>query len=192
MKRGHRERRKVKQWYTIYAPENFGEMVVGETPADDPSKLIGRKVELTLEELTGRLIRSSYTKLILQIYKVEGDRAKTKLIGHRTDSDYLRSLARRRISKIDVNVVVTTKDGEKMRVKGSCFTVRRASNAQETLIRKEMESVIEERARSLELHPFMQEILLGKLSSDIYKRVKKIYPVRRIEITKTEIGERQI
>ena len=192
MRGGHRreKKKKAKDWYVIVAPKVFGEIEVGETLADDPAKLLGRTVELTLDELTGHMIRSSHTKLLLQISEVERGVARTRLVGHEVERDYLRSLARRRISKIDVNIVVTTKDGEKMRVKASCFTVRRASNMQEHTIRKEMEFVISERARELNLNNFMQEILLGKLSSDIYKRVRKIYPVRRVEITKTEIGAR--
>ena len=38
----------------------------------------------------------------------------------------------------------------------------------------------------MELNKYVQEIILGKLSSDIYKVAKKIYPLRRVEITKTE------
>jgi len=53
-------------------------------------------------------------------------------------------------------------------------------------IRKMMEEIIINRAKTLELSKYIQEIILGKLSSDIYKVAKKIYPLRRVEITKTE------
>jgi small subunit ribosomal protein S3Ae len=81
---------------------------------------------------------------------------------------------------------VVTKDGENLRIKSSCFTLKKASEAQTKQIRKIMEDVIKNRAASLELNKYLQEIILGKLSSDIYKVAKKIYPVRRVEITKTE------
>jgi len=166
----------------------FGDVKAGDTVTDDPAKLIGRRVEMTVDELTGKLIKNPNLKLVLEIYDVDHTNAYTRFIGHKIDGDYLRSLARKRSSKIDSNIQVVTKDGENMRVKSSCFTLKKASEAQIKLIRKLMEEVIRTRAASLELNKYIQEIILGKLSSDIYKVAKKIYPVRRVEITKTERG----
>lgn len=166
----------------------FGDVKAGDTLADDPSKLIGRRLEMTVGDLTGKLIKNSNLKLLLEIHEVDHNNAYTEFIGHKINGDYLRSYARKRSSKIDSNIEVVTKDGENIRVKSSCFTLKKASEAQVKLIRKIMEDVIISRASSLEFNKYMQEIILGKLSSDIYKVAKKIYPVRRVEITKTERG----
>jgi small subunit ribosomal protein S3Ae len=164
----------------------FGDVKAGDTLADDPAKLLGRRVEMTVDELTGRLIKNQNLKLQLEIDEVDHNSAYTRFIGHKIDGDYLRSLARKRSSKIDSNIEVVTKDGENLRVKSSCFTLKKASEAQISQIRKIMEEVIRSRAGALEFNKYLQEIILGKLSSDIYKVAKKIYPVRRVEITKTE------
>jgi len=164
----------------------FGDVKAGDTVTDDPSKLMGRRVEMTVDELTGRLIKNSNLKLLLEIHDVDHANAYTRFIGHKMDGDYLRSLARKRSSKVDSNIEVVTKDGENLRVKSSCFTLKKATEAQMREIRKLMEEVIRSRASSLEFNNYLQEIILGKLSSDIYKVTKKIYPVRRVEITKTE------
>jgi len=164
----------------------FGDVKAGETVADEPSKLIGRKIEMTLGELTDKLIKNSNLKLLLEIDEVNHNMAYTKFIGHKMDNGYLRSLARKGISKIDSRVDVVTKDGEELSVKSACFTLKRASGLQVKLIRKVMEEIILSRARNLELNKYIQEIILGKLSSDIYKAAKKVYPLRRVEITKTE------
>lgn len=177
---------KAKEWYTILAPKMFGDVKAGDTVTDDPSKLIGRRIEMTVDELTGKLIKNPNLKLLLEIYDVDHTNAYTRFIGHKIDGDYLRSLARKRSSKIDSNIEIVTKDQESIRVKSSCFTLKKASEAQIKLIRKLMEDVIRSRAASLEFNKYIQEIILGKLSSDIYKVAKKIYPVRRVEITKTE------
>jgi len=177
---------KAKGWYAVLAPKMFGDVKAGDTVTDDPSKLMGRRVEMTVDELTGRLIKNSNLKLLLEIYDVDHTNAYTRFIGHKIDGDYLRSLARKRSSKVDSNIEVVTKDGENLRVKSSCFTLKKASEAQIRQIRKLMEEVIRSRAGSLEFNNYLQEIILGKLSSDIYKVTKKIYPVRRVEITKTE------
>ena len=170
----------------MLAPKMFGDVIAGDTIADEPAKLIGRRIEMTVDELTGRLIKNSNLKLLLEVEEVDHSNAYTRFIGHRIDNDYLRSLARKRSSKIDSNIEVVTKDGENLRIKSSCFTLKKASEAQKKEIRKIMEDVIKNRAASLELNKYLQEIILGKLSSDIYKVAKKIYPVRRVEITKTE------
>ncbi|RLG34478.1 30S ribosomal protein S3ae, partial [Methanosarcinales archaeon] len=47
-----RDKWKAKQWYTVLAPKMFGEVKAGETVADEPSKLIGRRIEMTLGDLT--------------------------------------------------------------------------------------------------------------------------------------------
>ncbi len=154
--------------------------------ADEPTKLIGRRVEMTLGELTGKLMKSSNLKLLLEIEEVDHSMAYTKFVGHKVDTGYLRSLARKGVSKIDSNINVMTKDGIEMCVKSSSFTLRKASGLQVKLIRKIMEEIIVTRARSLELNQYVQEIILGKLSSDIYKAAKKVYPLRRVEIIKTE------
>jgi small subunit ribosomal protein S3Ae len=164
----------------------FGDVKAGDTVTDDSSKLLGRRVEMTVDELTGRLIKNSNLKLLLEIDEVDHNTAYTRFIGHRMDSDYLRSLARKRSSKVYSNIEVVTKDGETIRVKSSCFTLKKASEAQIRQIRKVMDDVIRSRAGSLEFNKYLQEIILGKLSSDIYKVAKKIYPVRRVEIAKTE------
>ncbi len=177
---------KSKQWYTVLAPKMFGEVKAGETLTDEPSKLIGRRIEMTLGDLTGKMIKNTNLKLLLEIEDVDHTTAYTRFIGHIVDPGYLRSLARKGISKVDSNVEVTTKDGEKLRVKTSCFTLKKASETQVKQIRKVMEDIIINRAKTLELSKYVQEIILGKLSSDIYKVAKKIYPLRRVEITKTE------
>ena len=164
----------------------FGEIKVGDTIADDPSKLIGRKIEMTLRDLTGD-IKNQNLKLLLQISDVNHNTAHTKLVGHEMNRDYLHSLVRRRSSKIDANVVVSTKDGYNMRIKLSCFTIKRANSTQEKMIRKIAEETVKNRASNLEFTKYVQEIILGKLASDIYKNAKKIYPLRRVEINKSEV-----
>jgi len=44
---------KMKKWYEVLAPEEFGGVSLGSIPADDPDKLIGRVIETTMYDLTG-------------------------------------------------------------------------------------------------------------------------------------------
>ncbi len=177
---------KAKQWYNLVAPEMFGKTNIGETVAEVPEKLIGRVVEITLGELTNDLSKQN-TKLLLKIDRVGGDSAYTKFMGHQLTQDYLRSLVKRQTSAVETNVSVTTKDGYTIRVKPSCFTIKRARANQVKAIRSIMNNVIEAKAKEMDMPQFVQEVITGKLSASIYHDVKPIYPLRRVEVRKTEI-----
>ena len=177
---------KAKQWYNLVAPEMLGKKNIGETVADAPEKLIGRIIEVTLGELTDDFSKQNI-KLSLKVNKVGGDSAYTKFVGHKLTQEYLRSLVKRHTSSIESNISVTTKDGYTVRVKPSCFTIKRARSNQIKAIRQIMNRVIKEKAKEMDMPQLIQEVVTGKLSANIYHDVKLIYPLRRVEIRKTEI-----
>jgi len=178
--------RKAKLWYKVVSPEMFGRSPFGETVANDPERIVGRIVETTLGDLTNNFSKQN-TKLKFRVDRVAGDSAYTKFLGHEMTSDYLRSLVKRRTSRIDAIVDVTTTDGYQVRVKPSCFTVKRARANQVKSIRELSKKVILERSKSLDLNQLIQDAVGGKISLDIYKEAKMIYPLRRVEVRKTEI-----
>ncbi len=177
---------KAKQWYNLVAPEMFGKANIGETVADVPEKLIGRVIEVTLGELTNDLSKQNI-KLLFKVDSVGGDSAYTKFTGHQLTQDYLRSLVKRQTSNVETNISVSTKDGYMIRVKPSCYTIKRARANQVKAIRSVMNNVIISKAREMDMAQFVQEIVTGKLSASIYHDVKPIYPLRRVEVRKTEI-----
>ncbi|NYT02897.1 MAG: 30S ribosomal protein S3ae [Methanosarcinales archaeon] len=180
------ERTKAKQWYNVIGPEMFGRSPVGETVSNDPSKLIGRVIETTLGDLTNNFSKQN-TKLKFKVDQVAGDSAYTKFIGHEMTTDYIRSLVKRRTSRIDSIIDVNTTDGYQVRVKPSCFTVKRARAEQVKSIRAIARNVVLTKGSALDLNGLIQEVVLGKLSLDIYKEAKAVYPLRRVEVRKTEI-----
>ena len=180
------ESRKAKQWFKVVSPEMFGRVPVGETVANDPERVVGRVIETTLGDLTNNFSKQN-TKLKFKVDRVAGDSAYTKFMGHEMTSDYVRSLVKRRTSRIDAIVDVTTTDGYQVRVKPSCFTVKRARANQVKSIRDISKNVVLEKSNGLDLNQLVQEVVLGKLSLDIYKEAKMVYPLRRVEVRKMEI-----
>jgi len=180
------ESRKAKQWYKVVSPEMFGRVPFGETVANDPERVVGRIVETTLGDLTNNFSKQN-TKLKFKVDRVAGDSAYTKFLGHEMTTDYVRSLVKRRTSRIDSIVDVITTDGYHVRVKPSCFTVKRARANQVKSIRELSKRVVLERSKTLDLNQLIQEAVGGKISLDIYKEAKAIYPLRRVEVRKTEI-----
>jgi small subunit ribosomal protein S3Ae len=177
----------AKELYQIYSPPGFlegEEKIVGETVADDPEKLIGRVIEVTLAELVSDYSKM-HVKLMFQITEVTGNVARTRFRGHSYARDYLRFLVRRRRTRIDSISTVTTKDGTSFRVTATGFTLHRSKTSQKDAIRRRMLDIIKERAAELDSLEFIRETTNGKLGSQIYFQCKNIYPLKGVEVQKS-------
>jgi small subunit ribosomal protein S3Ae len=181
-----RDKWRSKEWYTVKSPSYFGDVELGAIPADDPSKLVGRVIDATLYDITNDFAHQ-YLKMYFQVTDVDGNTAKTIFKGHEYSRDYLRSLVRRRTTRVDGLFNVTTKDGYKLRVAVSAFTLSRVKTSQERVIRSVMKKIVEEKAAALTFDQFVQEVVLGKIASDIYNEAKKISPLRHVGIRKSKL-----
>ena len=185
-RRGKKKKQKI--WYSLIAPSMFGKKKIGETPADDPEKVLGRTVEVSLQELTGDFAKA-HLKVILKVVDIKGLEAHTVFIGHSTTTDYVKRMARRHKSKIDGVFDVTTKDGKRIRVKPSAYTAKRIQTSQKRAIRAVMKQVIETMAQNNTLEDFVKFMLDGEIGKQTYKLAKPIYPVKRVEVHKSELLE---
>lgn len=177
---------KAKTWYDIQAPVHFNNAKIAETLADDTNKLMGRIAETTLQELTGDF-KQMHVKLAFKVDEVNGTIAKTHFVGHSLTSDYIRRMTRRNHSKIDAVIDATTKDGGIVRVKPFAVSDKRTQTTQEMALRGIMRDEIQSHAGAVTLNRFVRDIIDGKVASRLYKACKPIYPVRRVEINKTEV-----
>ncbi len=185
-----KDRWKSKVWYDVYAPEIFGASVIGETLADSPEKLDGRVSQITLQDITGDFSQM-HVKLSFQINRVVGLDAHTKFIGHDLTSDYIRRLTRRKHSKMDGIYDVTTLDGYRVRIKPMAITERRIKSSQQHAIRAEMDQVVNETAGRATLPEVIKSMISGEMSKSIFRKCKPIYPIKRVEIRRSQIIGRE-
>jgi len=181
-----KDRWKSKNWYNVLAPPAFDNVTIAETLADTSEGLINRVTGVSLQDMTNDF-RKSHITLFFRINKVEATNAHTEFIGHTLTSDYLRRMIRRRKSKIDGVYDVTTRDGAILRVKPFATTDKRIQSSQKKVIREAMKKTIFDQAKTNVMSDFIKIILDGRMGSEIYKNCKKLYPVKRIEIYKTEV-----
>jgi len=181
-----RDKWRGKAWYMVVAPPFFGNVELGTLPAEEQEQLIGRVVEATLYDITGDFSHQ-YLKMFFQVNRMDGKTAHTLFKGHEYSRDYLRSLVRRRTTKVDGLFNLTTKDGYKLRVSVSALTLSRIRTSQEKIIRHMMAKTINEKAAALTLDQFVQEMVLGKIASDIYNEAKKVAPLRHVGIRKSKL-----
>jgi small subunit ribosomal protein S3Ae len=175
-----------KKWYKVVSPPYFGGVELGTVPADDPAKLVGRIVDGTLYDITNDFAHQ-YLKMYFRVEEVEGKTARTVFKGHEYSRDYLRSLVRRRTTRVDGIFNVVTKDKYGLMLAVSVFTLSRIKTSQEQEIRAIMNSIIKEKASALTFDQFVQELVLGKIASDIYNEAKKISPLRHVGVRKSKL-----
>lgn len=175
-----------KDWYSIVSPSYFGGSEVASVPADDSSKLIDRVVDSTLYDLTNDFAHQ-YLKMFFQVTEVAGKTGHTIFKGHEYSRDYLRSLVRRRTTRVDIIDNITTKDGYQLRLAVSVFTLARIRTSQEHILRIIMKRIVEQRAKELTFDQYVQEMVLGKIASDIYNEAKMVTPLRHVGIRKSKL-----
>ena len=177
-----------KKWYVVVAPSAFGNVEIGKTLSDDPQKLVGRVLETTLYNITEDFSQL-HIKLLFKITRVEGDRAYTIFSGHDLARDYLRSLVRRGSSRIDGIFPMTTKDGYKVRIGILALSTVRTTSSQKHSISHIMEDAVSKKGGQLLYDGLAQQLVLGKIASEIYNAAKSVYPLRKIEVRKSELVE---
>ena len=175
-----------KDWYDIILPRYFGETKVGETPAEEDALLNGRVFETTLAQITGDFSQE-YIKMYFQITGVEDHKATTIFKGHEYLRDYLRSLVRRRSTKVDGIYRITTTDGYKVKVIVTALTQVRIKSSQEHEIRTIMTAIVNEKAKTLTFDQIAHEMVLGKLASDVYNQAKNVTALRHVGVRKSEL-----
>ena len=178
-----------KQWYTVQAPEQFDRAELGETPADESEKVLGRTIETTLGDINNDASGNN-TKLTFKITEVAGDSAYTEFIRHELTRDYMRSLVRRGSSKVQAYITVLTTDDYRVQIQPVALTTKSADESQEKAIRRTMIDLVRESATDRTFAELTDSIVEGRLSSAIYNEAKTIYPLRRVEVQKMTLEAR--
>ena len=122
-----------------------------------------------------------------RIANVAGDAAYTEFIGHEVTRDYLRSLVKRRTSRIDSHIPITTKDGKKIVLTVTCYTLTRANDSQIHAIRHEITKQVAAIGQAADMNQLLNGIVTGEISKEVFKSVKGIFPVRRVEVIKSKV-----
>jgi len=178
-----------KRWYKVRAPGLFQHVELGETVASEPEQLVGRTLEATLPELSGGSdAGKAHVKLRLRIERLSGDGvAEARFIGHDLTSDYVRRLARRKRSKIDLALTVTTKDGVQIVLKPVAVSEQRLQTRLRAELRHKIVSTLTEEAQLRTSPEFVREMLQGELSKILAHGLKTLYPLKKIEIRRSEV-----
>jgi len=180
---------KAKIWYDIRASPSFNNVVIGNTPASDPDLLLGRVVRTSLAEITGdrRDFKKQKQKLDFKITKVKGKDAETEFVGHTITRDYARSMGKRGSGKFYGSYLINTSDSRIIKVKVVGISTKKLTQGQRAEISNNTLKVLQADAKTKVLPDFVQNLLFGKLGSKMFSTASKIYPMKFIVVTKTEV-----
>jgi small subunit ribosomal protein S3Ae len=178
-----------KHWFKVRAPGLFQHVELGETVATEPEQVVGRTLETTLPELSGAAdAAKAHVKLRFRIERLGGDGvAEARFIGHDLTSDYVRRLARRKRSKIDTSFHVTTKDGVEIVLKPVAVGEQRLQTRLRAELRHQIVTILTEEAAKRSSAEFVREMLQGELSKVLAHGLKTLYPLKKIEIRRSEV-----
>lgn len=178
---------KTKKWFKVYAPDFLGKQFIGEIVSSDPKNLEGRVLTVSLGELIQDFSKQN-VRTSFKIVNAAGDAAYTKFNGHEMTKEFVRAMVKRRASRIDSTVTVTPLGSDKeVQITISAFTINHARLSQIQEIRAAMVKVALEYVKEADYESFISSMLKGELSKKMFEACKPIFPMKRIEIIKSEI-----
>ncbi|AJF60408.1 MAG: hypothetical protein J4224_03750 [Candidatus Diapherotrites archaeon] len=177
---------KKKVWFNVFAPKEFERKEIGTTISEKPESVVGRKIEISVRDLAGQP-KGQHVSILFKIVEVKGNKAYADAFGHTIRESYLRKFTGRRSSKVETVQLVSTKDNASLKVKTICLTGRKVDRKKEKAIRKIIESEISSVAKQTQLADIVSDLVFGNLPQKILSKVKKVSPIKRIEIVKSRL-----
>jgi len=177
---------KGKTWYKIHAPKLFNEKEIGEAIGFDEASVIGRVIALPLSEVTGDITKH-YIKLSFKVTDVKGQDAYTEIVEYSIAKQYLSRMLRRRASKIEIVNDITLKEDKPCRIKSVIITAYKADANQKSAIYQAARTEMEKRAVQFDLPNIVAAFSTGKIQKEIGEVVRKIFPLKIVEVRKIEL-----
>jgi len=190
-KKGKRERRKTdtwreKTWYDIYAPKSFKNQYIGKIVGKNPDFILNRTIETLLYDFTGDF-HDITTVLRFRVLKVEGNSCETYLVGHQLTKDFIRSLIRKGVSKVQMINNYKTVDNYIYRITSACTTIKKARSSQIVTIRRIIDDILNSFARDLKHEKFIRGMIYGEFSHQMKRVAKTIFPLFEAVIIKSKL-----
>jgi len=164
----------------------FNQKVIAETPTTNPKTLIGRNIEVSLGDLTGRFGRDYY-RISFKVDGIEGKNVTTRFNGYSTLKEHIMRMVRKRSQKIEVVSDLQTKDNWKLQTTSVAVLNRNTEAAVQTKIRHFIEDQLKKISEESTLENMVRQIISSNLQREMKKGGCKIYPVRFFEIAKIEV-----
>ncbi len=174
-------KKKRKMWVTIFAPEMFNNVEVGESYCSAPEALLGRVVNANMMVLSQDPKRQG-TTAALKITQVKGDKVGTEFAGMFVGGAHLKRLVRRETSKIEDSFVVEGKDKSRYEIKPVAVTRKKAHHSTQTDLRNKWREIIASEFATKDAGEVINAIIFGRFQKDLKDSLRKIAHIGILEI----------
>ncbi len=179
---------KSKSWYSVRAPKFLNEAEVSQVVAKDDEHLINRIIIVPLKDIT-KDIAHTYVNVHLRITEIKGKTAFTKFIGHEVSREFIHAMVRRKNDALNVVFPAVSKDGIEFNIKAVAVTGISCSGREKTLLRNTLMREVKSKVSQTDFGQYIYDTLYGRTAAEIFKTLKKIAPIKRVEIRKTQLKE---
>ncbi len=174
-----------KKWYPIVSPQEFRNVVIGETMSTDPKLLLGRRVKVNYMFLANDAKRQG-ANITLKITEIKEDKAITQLVKYEMLGSYMRRLVKKNKDKIADSFVCKTKDGVTVRIKPMFITRNRVKSGVLAQLIKKTRSLVTDEVRKLDFKDLINALTSAKLQKGLKHALVKIYPLSVCEFSAVE------
>ena len=172
---------KKKQWFPIIAPKQFESTVLGETLVYEPQAMLGKTLTHSLMNLTNDIKRQNIN-IHFKIVEIEGDKAKTSIVGYEIIPYSVKRFVRRNSEKMDLSFTCETADNVFLRVKPLIITKANVKGSTAARMRNTIVQFLIKAIKKMTYEEFMNDLISHKMQSIMRENLNKIYPLKVCEI----------
>ncbi len=177
---------KMKHWFTVHAPKIFNEEIICEMPSDDEKKVTGRKLKVSLEQLTHNP-QNAFSNAVVRVTDVSGDAVHTQLMSIEQPHSYIRSLIRRYRSVVSIVSPIMAKDNVRMVLKIVAITRARVAHTKLKGIRKEITDFVDAYSKENSSDAITSAVIEGRLQAEMASKVSHITSMNKVEVKRLEL-----
>ncbi|MBT7903032.1 hypothetical protein HN587_04140 [Candidatus Woesearchaeota archaeon] len=172
---------KKKKWFKVLASKEFNEYLLGETPTNDPSLIIGKTLKTSLMTLTGNMQKQN-TNVVFEVDQVKGETAYTQVKKFEVTSAAIKRKVRRQKDKLEISFICLTKDDVLIRIKPLLITNSKTTSQVKTALRKMAVASVLALVRTLDYRTLVMDLVSTKFQKALRNTLKKTHPIRMTEI----------
>ena len=181
---------KKKQWHQIIGPQQFDNVVLGETLVYEPSAMMGKTLSHSLMNLMNDNKRQN-VNIHFEVVEVNDNKAKTKITGYQIIPSSVKRFVRRNSEKMDLSFACETSDGVSLRVKPLVIAKADVKGSVAAKLRNNIQSFLIKTIKKMAYDEFFNELITHKLQALMRENLSKIYPLKVCEIRYAGIEKKE-
>jgi ribosomal protein S3AE len=182
---------KKKRWYPIIASKIFREDEVGKTYLVDPATAIGRKIKVSLMQITGDP-KAQNTKIEFKITGQHEGKLLTEVLGYELTNAAMKRMVRRGRTKLQDSIILETLDKKKIRIKPVVVTRNKILSGAKKELRRRMLAYVKDNVAKLNFENLIIDLLNKKFQRTGNETLRKLCPVYTFDIQKLRIIEPKV